>query len=114
MNTTSFIDLLYTFIPHTDIPRPSTIDTAYGIRRPFRHIDTDTMPSLEEQIYQFRRTDGMAFENITKFSEAFKLAYNIKKVKNAQILAALKDKVDGERFHSVASLGCFKGPFLLT
>lgn len=49
----------------------------------------------------------MAFENITKFSEAFKLAYNIKKVKNAQILAALKDKVDGERFHSVASLGCF-------
>lgn len=56
----------------------------------------------------------MAFENITKFSEAFKLAYNIKKVKNAQILAALKDKVDGERFHSFASLGCFKGPFLLT
>jgi hypothetical protein len=55
------------------------------------------MPSLEEQIYQFRRTEaGMAFQNITKFKEAFKLAYKNKKVTNPQILAALKDKVDGE------------------
>jgi hypothetical protein len=38
----------------------------------------------------------MVIENITKFSEASTLAYNIK-VKNLQILAALKDKEDGAR-----------------
>lgn len=51
----------------------------------------------------------MVIENITKFSEASTLAYNIK-VKNLQILAALKDKEDGEEI----LLGCFKGPCLLT